>query len=84
MKLWTPIEVTWVDSDHNSGWQLTSDIHSRQHKPMICRSTGYFFREHADTLEIVQSYSSEGTSDEQVDGVLRIPKVAIKRKRVLK
>ena len=83
MKLFTLIEVTWVDSDHGSGWQLTTDYLPRT-RSTLCRSIGYFLRETAATLEIVQSHSNEGTHEEQVNGILTIPKVAIKRKRTIK
>ena len=84
MKRYTLVEVTWVDSDHSSQWTLVSDLDHKMELPMLCKSVGYFLAESAHTFDIVQSHSYVGHPDEQIDGRLRIPKVAIKRKRTIR
>lgn len=84
MKRYTLIELTWVDSDREDAWKLVSELDMKKEMPMLCKSVGYFFAESDATIDIVQSHSYVGLPDEQIHGRVRIPKVAIKRKRVLK
>lgn len=84
MKRYTLLEILWVDSDREDAWKLVSDLDQKKELPMLCKSLGYFLGESDHTIDIVQSHSYVGLPDEQINGRLRIPKVAIKRKRVLK
>lgn len=83
MKLWDRVEVEWVDSDRDSGWQLTADLHNQLARSMLCKSVGYYFRDIGDSIQLVQSQTGHASHNEQVNGILTIPKVAIKRKRIL-
>lgn len=83
MKRWALMVIRWVDADHGSGWQMS---HEESHLPgaQLCVSVGYFLRETDDSIKLVQSYTSKGLRDEQVNGLLTIPKSAIKYKRVVR
>ena len=70
------IEVEWVDSASQDGWQFKP---SRGGRVATCRTAGYLIHETKRRLVIAGSISPE-----QVMSPLTIPKVAITRRRRLR
>ncbi len=81
MKPYQIVEVDWVDSLHARGWMKEDEVQlSGDH--MLHRTLGYVLRDSKDALLLIQSYQIN-LQPREVDGVMEIPRVAIKRLRKL-
>ena len=83
LKKWAKVEIEWVDSSHASGWQDSKEIEGT---PQIDhRTLGYVLQTTVKTISVVQSVSDYLREDNSrnVDSVMDIPKVAIKKIRYL-
>ena len=76
MKLGTIYLVTWIDSIGSSGWRTIDEIPLESE---ICTSIGWLIRETKETITLVGSKSLQTNS---FNGVLTIPKIAIRKKKI--
>ena len=71
------IEIEWLDSMHDSGWQKFSNFDPSEnllkHKTM-----GYLIYESKTLVAVCQSFGVE-REDPTIDNVMQIPKCAIKK-----
>lgn len=74
-----PIErVVWVDSCTPRGWTHRNDL--KGYKATSCVSVGFVVSEDAKNLTLA---SHDNPSGGQVDGIMCIPKVSIKSRKVI-
>lgn len=73
------IYVEWVDSIRSGGNVWTDMEAAEASKLAVCESAGFLIQETADSL-LIAGHRGEGS----VSGDIRIPKVAIKKRRWLK
>lgn len=72
------VEVAWVDSEHDQGWNTLSAVLEEQEKTLECRSVGYLITERADRVVLATSVGMAiGDDDEQISAYLTIPKASI-------
>lgn len=83
MRRWDLVELVWIDSSHEGGWLNEDEVGKKPHTT-ICYTAGYFYREIGANLQFVMNYCCENTPDEQVCGLMTIPKVSIKKKRIIR
>lgn len=73
-KTYDIMTVSWIDSEAVDGWQSKYEYHNYPGEEFVlCNSVGYLYGETDDALTIVTSISKD-----QVSGLMRIPRVAIK------
>lgn len=73
------VYVRWVDSIR-SGGSIWTDMETAEAGHLaICESAGFLIQETADSL-LIASHMGEGS----ISGDIRIPKVAIKKRKWLK
>lgn len=77
------VYLEWIDSCHQRGWTLASDVETfiEDSDAMLIQSVGYLQHEDRLSLTIVQSV--QGGKSTGVDALMRIPKVAIKKRQEL-
>jgi hypothetical protein len=68
------VEVEWLDSVGDTGWQPVNKAHAAPPK-MRCLSVGYVFERRRGYLKLVQSLSAE----DAVDNTISIPRSAIRK-----
>ena len=71
-----PVEVVWVDSEHNSDWSTLEDVVSDD-TSMECRSCGYLVADKEDRVVLATSITASDEVEEQVSAYIVIPKAAI-------
>ena len=77
-KKWTPVEITWLDSTHASGW--TFDDASKPKDEHLEQITVGYFRCNTDkSINVVQSMSANEHYDgsRSIDARMQIPWCAI-------
>ncbi len=78
------VEVEWVDSSGRDGWQTEEAAKIRPHK---IYSVGYVVEEAEEFITLVESRTSLNSDNDKVQThgcALSIPKVAIKKTRILR
>lgn len=75
IKKFTKIEIFWIDSVHDSGWQQLSNFKASEEQ-MDHRTVGYVVHESNISLSVAQSFG-ENRNDTTIDSVMMIPKVSI-------
>jgi len=80
MKYLRPVEVVWVDSQSNNGWQGARDkIKSTKKSSLQCRSVGMFVRKTKDRIILAQSVAIENNRDVySMHDTITIPICAVK------
>jgi len=77
-KKWMPIEITWLDSTHSSGWRFEDDV-PLDDKSLVHKTIGYFRGNTEQSINVVQSMSVgkhyDGTHS--IDARMQIPWCAI-------
>ena len=74
--------IEWIDSSIASeSWEKVGTL---EDPDMICVSTGYLIDENKSTVTIAPHLAPIGKDDWQACGTMWIPKVAIKKKRVVR
>lgn len=68
------VMVDWVDSFHSNGWDTFKDKLNDDCTAGRCLSVGWVFEDSEDWLGISPGLSGENS----IDGLLRIPKVAVR------
>lgn len=78
------VEVEWIDSTmmNKGGWLHPEEDELPEAEDLIYRSVGFVLREDADVL--VLALSVDSTGEDQANGVLAIPKVAVRDRRTLR
>lgn len=76
------VEIDWVDSQRETGWRPLSAV-SVDETCMQMKTAGYIIYESETCLGVAQSFTTERT-DPSIDGVMRIPRVAITAIRVMR
>ena len=72
------VEVVWVDSEHDAGWNTLQEVLEENEKPLECHSVGYLILEKDDRVVLATSIGmAVGEDDNQVSAYLTIPKAAI-------
>lgn len=79
LETWDIVLVYWVDSSGSGRWQDSSEVLNEE-CVCECWTAGFFLSYNKDCIKIA---SSSATSD-QVNHVMYIPKVAIKKVQVIK
>lgn len=79
MKAQTLVEVVWEDSCSNGRWQDRAVVPEWHNDPAICTTVGYILHDDKKGMTVCQSQSKD-----QVDGLFKIPKNAIRKVRRLK
>lgn len=75
------VEIIWVDSAHSSGWKYKEDIDTTL---VPAKSCGIYWTHQHGAITIVQSHCQDRKAGNfQVDGLMTIPRVAIRKIRVL-
>ena len=74
LKLWDAVIVYWVDSSGLGSWTDAETIFKDKHIAH-CWTCGFYFGDSGECVRIVGS----GASNDNVDHVMYIPKVAIKK-----
>lgn len=74
------VEVSWVDSCTNGQW-APPEFHLKESNPTMCRSVGYVLVDEPSRLVLVQNKS---LSTGHIADTMSIPRVAVKKIRVLK
>lgn len=72
------IEVSWLDSESQTGWESSDKIKSSNH---LVKSYGFIVKETKDFLVIAADIDSE---NDHFNRFIHIPKVNIKKKRRIK
>lgn len=75
MRDFTLIEITWLDSVHDSGWHRLSEF-DKYEKQLLHKTIGYKVNESKQTIAVCQSYGLH-RKDPTIDAVMIIPKKAI-------
>lgn len=80
MKQWDIVEITWVDSLHDTGWKFSSartDLDSMEQ--MTHKTCGYLFKKGKHAVSVVQSIKILGAEDGDrcTDNLMEIPHKAI-------
>lgn len=75
--------VEWIDSLGRSGWRHESDLLEWcEAEMLLCKSIGFIFHEDDTSLTLVLStHTSAVGAGTQVGDCVRIPKVAIKKRK---
>jgi hypothetical protein len=73
-RLPTRVEVEWLDSVGDTGWQPVKKARATPPK-MRCLSVGYVFERRRGYVRLVQSLSDE----DSVDNTISIPRSAIRK-----
>lgn len=83
-KLFTIVEIDWLDSLHKFGW--TNHKGNKIDDTQLEHKTVGFFRGNSKhCIHVCQSYGSEGEdSDRNVDALMQIPWCSITKIRVIK
>lgn len=74
----TILHIEWLDSETDHGWQVIAEI--EQNELGLTHSTGFLIRESEQFLLIAHSYDPD---TESANGLMTIPKGAIKARRTL-
>lgn len=76
------LQIDWIDSASEHGWLSTSEVENR---PTVahCQTVGYLVKETKDVVSIAQNRDMDGTHY-PFGEIITIPKVAIKKKKILK
>lgn len=64
--------IKWIDSSHYGGWHEIKEHKFLTVENMSCESVGFLIGESEHAIELAQS-----TTDEEIDNIMVIPKVAI-------
>jgi len=80
MKYLRPVEVYWVDSQSNNGWQgVNSKIYDTTNASLLCRSVGMFVKKTKDRIIIAQSVAFANTGKVySITDTITIPLCAVK------
>ena len=80
MKYLRPVEVYWVDSQSNNGWQgVNSKIYDTTNTSLLCRSVGMFVKKTKDRVTIAQSIAFENDGGVySMNDTITIPLCAVK------
>lgn len=78
LKKWQIIEISWIDSVHTNGWTF-EDSARLDDKFLRHKTIGYYFKETKLGLSVIQSKSDDGEDKANVDAIMTIPKVAVKK-----
>lgn len=76
-KQFTRLEIDWIDSMHEAGWQKLSKFDASEDQ-MEHKTIGYVVHESKTSLGVCQSYGVN-RKDPTIDSVMQIPKKAIRR-----
>ena len=73
-----PCDLSWLSGlTHSASWQdLDDDYH---HKPMLCRSVGWLFRDGTDCKVIVPHVAEVPDNQNQGCGDMTIPTISIRQ-----
>lgn len=74
------VEIEWIDSCASKGWG-TRDFHLKEFAYSKCRSTGYVIE---DTKKYIAIAQSIGDDTHNMSDLISIPRVAIKKIKILK
>lgn len=78
---WPVVEVEWVDSVGDGGWQERNALAANPH---ICHTIGWLIEEGPKAILLAGSYGpKQGHVPEQFSGTMVIPKCAILSRREL-
>lgn len=72
--------ITWIDSCSSNGWQQPAEAKARISE---CQSVGFLVEETKDAIALALSRTTQEGFAPYAD-IVSIPKVAIKRKRVIR
>lgn len=79
------VNVEWVDSIGISGWRsLKSIVDDSPYEDLLHESVGFLVHEDEHSITLTCSRSADKSSLGQVDSAIRIPKVSIKKRRVIR
>jgi hypothetical protein len=80
MKFLRPVEVYWVDSQSNNGWQgVNGKIHDTSKGSLLCRSVGMFVKKTKDRIILAQSVAFENKGYVySMNDTITIPLCAVK------
>ena len=80
------IEVEWIDSCQNTGWQGEKEIieWSKGDAHATHRSVGYFVATDEQVVVLVSSYADFANNYRSVTGTMSIPLVSVLRSRLLR
>ena len=68
------IKIEWYDSFSLDAWQRETTAVDSVQEPMLCHTIGWFLCETDDIISVCHSFND----DNQVCGVIQIPKCSIK------
>ena len=80
MKKYQIIEITWLDSMHQSGWQKEKFI-TLSGKELEHKTIGYFLRQDKRSIIVCQSFQ-KNCEEKAVDAIMEIPQKIIINKRL--
>lgn len=79
------LEITWLDSIHDSGWQK-EDKFDGDDKWLGHTTAGYYFGQSKNAIHVIQSKSitPDSKGNRSIDSVMTIPKKCITNIKKLK
>jgi hypothetical protein len=79
--IWPLVRVTWLDSSGPSGWNRLKSVIGPF--DLTCESVGWLMEDTPDRVTLCAHVAISDPDNPIVDGVMTIPKCAIKRRKVL-
>jgi hypothetical protein len=73
--------VEWIDSTEMKGWSFKAEVEELE--PSEVQTVGILYKDELSYLTVVSSLTFANTKDECVQGIMCIPRCAIKRIKLL-